>query len=100
MKNNPRARLILYETRLAPLFRRNRMADYATFPTKIMINRANLDSEGSVRRQMIESAAPIVGHYGLRLGGLSVLVAILAAYAVLDLAGRIMFARGTEGLCG
>jgi hypothetical protein len=49
---------------------------------------------------MIESAAPIVGYCDLRLGGLSVLVAIPAAFAVLDLAGRITFARGTEGLCG
>src|ERR1700677_3513551 len=45
----------------------------------------------------------LTGHYDIRLVILSVAIAILAAYAALDLAGRITAARGTKRLpwlCG
>jgi|SRR5580693_9010566 hypothetical protein len=100
MKNNPRTGLILYEARLELSFSGNRMANYATFSNEEMINRANLEYGGVRKAQMIESAAPIVVHYDLRLGGLWVLSVILAVFAVLNLTGRITFAPGTESLCG
>jgi PAS domain S-box-containing protein len=43
---------------------------------------------------MAGAALPILGHYDYRLISLSVLIAIVAAYAALDLAGRVTSARG------
>jgi PAS domain S-box-containing protein len=45
----------------------------------------------------------LVGHYDFRLVTLSILIAVFAAYAALDLAGRITYARGIARftwLCG
>src|ERR1700733_12155322 len=38
--------------------------------------------------------APLTGSYDYRLVGLSVVIAMLAAYAALDLGGRVTAARG------
>ena len=43
---------------------------------------------------MMPSDVPVVGFYDYRLVALSVVIAILAAYASLDLAGRVTAARG------
>jgi two-component system sensor histidine kinase/response regulator len=43
---------------------------------------------------MIPQITPLVGSYAGRLVALSVVIAILAAYAALDLAGRVTAARG------
>src|ERR1700734_3039094 len=43
---------------------------------------------------MTPSDQPLVSFYDYRLVALSVVIAILAAYAALDLAGRVTFARG------
>ena len=47
---------------------------------------------------MIETGTAIVGVYDLRLVALSILISILAAYAALDLAGRITSASGKARL--
>ena len=43
---------------------------------------------------MSGSALPFIGHYDSRLVALSFFIAILAAYAAIDLAGRVASARG------
>jgi signal transduction histidine kinase/CheY-like chemotaxis protein len=43
---------------------------------------------------MIAQTSPLIGSYDYRLVALSVVIAILAAYAALDLAGRVTAARG------
>ncbi len=45
---------------------------------------------------MYEHATLLVGHYDYRLVAVSVLIAIFAAYAALDLAGRVTAARGSS----
>lgn len=47
-----------------------------------------------MRKPMAPSDAPLVGAYNYRLVALSVLIAILASYAALDLGGRVAAARG------
>lgn len=52
---------------------------------------------------MAPALVPLAGHYDFRLVALSVFIAILAAYAALDLAGRVTSARGRARLlwlCG
>ena len=52
---------------------------------------------------MTSTTLPLAGHYDLGLVALSVLMAMLAAYAALDLAGRVTSARGRARylwLCG
>src|SRR5271166_4148547 len=50
----------------------------------------------AVRFTLEESSVPDIlpGSYDYRLVGLSVLIAVLASYAALDLAGRVTAARG------
>ena len=43
---------------------------------------------------MAEGQIPLQGHYDYRLVALSIFISILAAYAALDLAGRVTSARG------
>src|ERR1700678_2891408 len=43
---------------------------------------------------MIPEGSPLIGFYDDRLVALSVVIAILASYAALDLAGRVTAARG------
>jgi two-component system, sensor histidine kinase and response regulator len=47
---------------------------------------------------MLGTALPIIGHYDYRLVALSILIAIFASYAGLELAGRVASARGWAGL--
>jgi NO-binding membrane sensor protein with MHYT domain len=42
----------------------------------------------------MDHAATLAGSYDYRLVGVSVFIALLAAYAALDLAGRVTAARG------
>jgi two-component system sensor histidine kinase/response regulator len=48
----------------------------------------------TIERSMSPQASPLIGFYDYRLVVLSVVIAILAAYAALDLAGRVTAARG------
>ena len=43
---------------------------------------------------MVEAAQPLIGHYDYWLVALSVFIATMASYAVLDLAGRVTSAKG------
>jgi two-component system sensor histidine kinase/response regulator len=47
-----------------------------------------------IARRMILQGSPLIGFYDYWLVALSVVIAILAAYAALDLAGRVTAARG------
>jgi NO-binding membrane sensor protein with MHYT domain len=43
---------------------------------------------------MISQALPLVGHYNYHLVAVSVLIAVCASYAALDLAGRVTKTQG------
>jgi NO-binding membrane sensor protein with MHYT domain len=43
---------------------------------------------------MVQAGIPLAGYYDYRLVALSVFIAVLAAYAALDLAGRVTSASG------
>jgi NO-binding membrane sensor protein with MHYT domain len=48
----------------------------------------------TIERRMSPHASPLIGLYDYRLVVLSVVIAMLASYAALDLAGRVTAARG------
>jgi NO-binding membrane sensor protein with MHYT domain len=47
---------------------------------------------------ILDGYAVLVGNYDYRLVGLSILIAVFAAYAALDLAGRVTAAQGAARL--
>ena len=53
-----------------------------------------IENYDDIEKRMNPQAAPLIGYYDIRLVVLSVVIAILASYAALDLAGRVTAARG------